>query len=187
LGRQNKLLVELTLTQDCKFLQDHTVMDYSFLLGIHNVDSKDGTLVPSSPHAAAAMMATTGVSVKNIIAANIDTPSTTNNGSSGNGGTTPRSTIASTPPPLLHTGSGSKEKKRSLVRADDSSLSSSTPKHIMSNGNHRISIFQRDRGGLASNSGHEIYFLGIIDILQPYNARKRLETGTIQSHDMDIT
>jgi len=42
---------------------------------------------------------------------------------------------------------------------------------------HPISIFQQTDGGIIDPTTHEIYFMGIIDILQPYNLRKRIETG----------
>jgi len=41
-------------------------------------------------------------------------------------------------------------------------------------------VFQQDEGGFASTNNNneetnELYFMGIIDILQPYDLRKRLE------------
>ena len=36
-------------------------------------------------------------------------------------------------------------------------------------------VFQRDFGGLLSSDGHTIYFIGIIDILTPYDNVKKLE------------
>ena len=39
------------------------------------------------------------------------------------------------------------------------------------------SLFTRDEGGIRSERGNEIYFLGIIDILTEYNLKKKIESG----------
>lgn len=38
-----------------------------------------------------------------------------------------------------------------------------------------MSLFQQKDGGLLSKRMGEYYYMGIIDILQPYSARKQLE------------
>lgn len=38
-------------------------------------------------------------------------------------------------------------------------------------------MFQRSSGGIRGSATNELYLCGIIDILQPYNMRKRLEHG----------
>lgn len=39
----------------------------------------------------------------------------------------------------------------------------------------RISIFQQFCGGILSTDGDEIYYFGIIDLLQQWNAKKQFE------------
>lgn len=47
---------------------------------------------------------------------------------------------------------------------------------------HHVTVFTQDQGGIQSTDEEDqgtdyIYFLGIIDILQPFNMRKRAEHG----------
>lgn len=38
-----------------------------------------------------------------------------------------------------------------------------------------VKFYEKDQGGLASIDGQKIYFMGVIDILTGYNAKKKAE------------
>jgi hypothetical protein len=131
LGEARKGLLLNQVKRDCELLRKASIMDYSFLVGIH-------------------IMPSTGASRGET--ANIDVP------------------LAQSPPP--------KEQQQQ---------SSAAPPHTDER------CFSADRGGMMStvDPAHphqrELYYVGIIDILQEYNLWKRSETivqGII--HDGDL-
>lgn len=127
LHRQLKIYLITQLSSDCQFLEDHEIMDYSFLLGIHHCPRSE-------------------------------------NGSNTQGNKLP----------VLYSVKSAKDQK---VARENLSRSPT------------ISTFTKDsfdsysgiRSSSSMNGSDEIYFMGIIDILQKYTVRKKLETSIMSA------
>lgn len=173
IGPERRQLVIDQVKADCDFLKRSKIMDYSFLVGIHILPQKRLVMVPGSrglmnagetfnatQTAAPALSAALNSSV---LAQPLDVGPMTactvfaNSSQAGGGGGIADSSM--------------------LMGAQQSQA----PADALDG-----CCFTCDQGGMMSNDTpglrSEIYYIGIIDILQEYNARKRLETavfGTI--------
>eukprot|EP00160_Parvularia_atlantis_P017373 Unigene5948_Nuclearia_a/m.18214 Unigene5948_Nuclearia_a/g.18214 ORF Unigene5948_Nuclearia_a/g.18214 Unigene5948_Nuclearia_a/m.18214 type:complete len:277 (-) Unigene5948_Nuclearia_a:232-1062(-) len=139
---KHKLFVE-QIQSDAKFLAENNIMDYSLLLGIHDLDRGNKE-----------ELRTKGLSVLQ-------------------------------PQAPLHNVDPTKEERRQIKKAikrahpealgpDNNPLPQKLPQE------QTISVFSQDDGGFQSTDEDnrplsEIYFMGIIDILTPYDIKKRIE------------
>lgn len=159
IGREKRQLFFRQLEMDCQWLESHGVMDYSLLLLIHKNSS-------SSPPSSSSSSLSSSLSSSSSLS-----PAASASSSAFSALSTlcaPTSATAAAPakkplyPSLFGGGGGGGQglSPRESAKAE--------------------SVFRVDRGGLASTDDFdedqgEIYFMAIIDILQPYNWRKRLE------------
>ncbi|KAF0697469.1 Aste57867_11853 [Aphanomyces stellatus] len=172
LGPATRALFLVQLRKDVTFLQQLNIMDYSLLVGIHK-PNQEPTESVGSDHCHTSRP-TSDVEP--------GTPQTPHEPPS-----TPQTPhVPETPPaPLVtrdRTGSASTPRHlRDLQH--ESSASPRTPKtSTASSVTGGGSIFCRDAGGMYARTPNrkrtgEIYFVGIIDILQQYNERKIAENG----------
>jgi 1-phosphatidylinositol-4-phosphate 5-kinase len=152
IGREKRQLFFRQLEMDCQWLESHGVMDYSLLLLIHKNSSS------SPPSSSSSLSSSLSSSSSLSPAASASSSSAFSALSTLCAPTSPSVSTAPAKKPLYPSlfggGGGQAVSPRESARAE--------------------SVFRVDRGGLASTDDFdeeqgEIYFMAIIDILQPYN------------------
>lgn len=170
-----------TLIADVYFLRDLGIMDYSLLVGVYekNEDeqqqkrgsgrrrSSGVTLAKGAIAALEALNATKASPVSPVM------PPTSSVDSNRNGGSILKPTCSE------NNGSGN-QSPAGERRSSSSQVRFATPSSPQQSQPQAVSIFQSYDGGLLSPNPtppntEEIYYLGIIDILQKYNTSKRME------------
>eukprot|EP00833_Pecoramyces_ruminatium_P016144 jgi/Orpsp1_1/1190176/evm.model.d7180000077211.1 len=150
LGKEKETILINQLEKDVKFLAENNVMDYSLLVGCHNLNKgnkdniRDSTLsiIEPNPESLSKNIDTKRKNKKDPMAMAL------------------ARAIAETEPVSLETSS--------------SALPDSTPK------GKKYFIFYRDDGGFRATDENnkelqELYFMGIIDIFTNYNMKKKME------------
>lgn len=121
------------IESDSGFLRDNNVIDYSILLGIHDIGKERNDDEDDAEEGKASVQISEGQIVRtNTGATQMTFPAS------------PASGIPGTPPPQVA-------------------------------GTREVPCHQRDLGGLLSADQRQLYFFGIIDILTPYDTRKKME------------
>eukprot|EP00698_Gefionella_okellyi_P011103 TRINITY_DN2911_c0_g1_i1.p1 TRINITY_DN2911_c0_g1~~TRINITY_DN2911_c0_g1_i1.p1 ORF type:complete len:490 (+),score=91.84 TRINITY_DN2911_c0_g1_i1:53-1471(+) len=175
------------LEKDSALLAKLDIMDYSLLVGIHkteeivtpwqrlNPDRAPIAQQPGSPTVATTTTTTTAATA--AAAAEPRAPTLTI--SSPEGGDAPHSNTGTATVsdsditvvvPLAATAADGDDVPRPSLAPE------TPPPELLSSRKRQISIFQQTEGGIQDPGAREVYYLGIIDILQPYSLRKRLET-----------
>ena len=172
-GNEGSALFKRVITEDVRFLQRLNVMDYSLLVGVHEAGLE-------------------GVDVNSSFRLHSDS-SFRGSPEKGSGRDSPAEwdELESGTSPTLRTFASSLlpanptlprlDRLRSLLVAliisplFFSHTASDNGSPVQSS-NKAVSIFRQTHGGLISSDGKEVYFMGIIDILQLYNTRKHAET-----------
>lgn len=145
-GKELKDLLVQQIIEDSAFLRDNNVIDYSLLLGIHDIGSNHQATVSLDP-----------AELDNVSEAGQDGGQAHSNAREGDG------------------------LRPDLSRSITGNTMHSYPQSPISNSNFQaeagreLPVHQRDLGGLLSSDKRQLYFFGIIDILTPYDTRKRTE------------
>eukprot|EP00698_Gefionella_okellyi_P000616 TRINITY_DN1054_c0_g1_i1.p2 TRINITY_DN1054_c0_g1~~TRINITY_DN1054_c0_g1_i1.p2 ORF type:complete len:480 (-),score=100.77 TRINITY_DN1054_c0_g1_i1:3343-4755(-) len=172
------------LEKDSALLAKLNIMDYSLLVGVHKTDKdvtpwhrvnpdrvpilaepvadpKSPTVVVATPSSATASESTApAASRASAVAASAASPEGGDAAPSG--------------PQRVLIASSADGDDDDVPRV---SLAPSTPPpELLSSRKRQISIFQQTEGGIQDPGSREVYYIAIIDILQPYNLRKKLET-----------
>ncbi|KLO19345.1 SAICAR synthase-like protein [Schizopora paradoxa] len=152
LGPEKGALFEEQLRRDTELLKSVNVMDYSLLVGIYKVeqDARDTHL-----NRRGTMYKFSPPQIKRK-------PTTTSKGSSPEAAAMRKAVRTSAPERVDASGSGSR------ISEEDASSAA------------QADLFHEDEGGLRARDDYgqpleRIYYLGVIDILTPYNTRKKLE------------
>ena len=160
LGPEKRALLSEQLRRDMEFLKKMRVMDYSLLVGIHNMERGNRDNLRENQltvfHVSARRRTSVDTNPKPEMPASRRKPSTIKGGSEASH---IRKAVRRSDPKMLDAAS-------QLPNAD-----SADRKHF---------LFYQDEGGLratdeANQNMDVIYYLGVIDICTPYNTAKRLE------------
>jgi len=161
-GEEQKERLIRQIESDSAFLRDNNIIDYSLLLGIHdmgtgtvpaflNAGGDDTTSETGSEKAAAAAERSMAALTLGGTAALTDRPPTADTTASCSG--------------LLFPGSPSSAAAAAGLAAQSSALAEG----------HEVPLHQCDMGGMLSADRKSLYFFGIIDILTPYDTAKKAE------------
>lgn len=183
IGAEAKTVVLQQMVKDTQFLMDMNIMDQSLLLGIyrpHNTPTEPKPtpiFAPSLPSSSSIPPADSPRSSTSAASSSSSSPSTASSASTAPAPTTPapaageKSVEEGYEPPII---------------AGQALLQTADLKGKLLNQEERpdlFSCFQRDYGGLrgvhpeTGKACDTIYFLGIIDILQAFNMKKKLESA----------
>ncbi|KAL0491931.1 phosphatidylinositol phosphate kinase [Acrasis kona] len=191
-GKEVKDRIMKQLDSDCKFLETLKIMDYSVLLGCHKVSDEDVEVF--SPCSLASIHDTLSTDVVPLSPTDETTPKDH---------PSKEDTEAKPPPPPLvneqvtpdDVSNKDQAARPSLQNVNKRTMTSSTnvidlfkvfkvrnsdvslEKHFQGD---KISEFQRFHGGILSepldkHGNREIYFFGVIDVLQPWTSVKQME------------
>lgn len=173
LGKAKTKLLLDQLKSDAKFLESNQIMDYSLLLGVHDRKKKtpfckyDSDDEEENKQYIDFKTETDLLSSKVLLDSPV--PSTSLNTSINS----PMEPIISSTTTTTTTTTTTNPAGSFLTRKP--STKTGTP--TLTPNSHKLFALQQDSGGCASCSMDpgKIYFIGIIDILQKYDARKRFE------------
>ncbi|CEL92023.1 unnamed protein product [Vitrella brassicaformis CCMP3155] len=163
LGSERRAALVSQLTSDAHFLEDHHIIDYSLLLGIHDRDMTNPEELPLSDTPASRVQAShTPTRGMMAVAPFRSSPgSSTNIGASASGAGdavyTPRE------------GGGSSQPHGGGDDTDNEAILQGRPP------GPRVPFHEEFCGGMLSSDEKQIYYLGIIDFLTLYDNRKILE------------
>ncbi|ORZ37334.1 hypothetical protein BCR44DRAFT_1459875 [Catenaria anguillulae PL171] len=194
LGPEKAKLFCDQLERDMLFLMAKNIMDYSLLIGIH--DLTKGNADGSSPPAGAALGASSsgvGPAAGGGLGGSVGTPSGTTMPASGAGiapgtsGVGPQQALQVFEPNrltlqrTLPTTPRADTMRKALQQPEITRLDTISALHLEPADAHRSrSVFFADQGGLRATDAYnrplnELYFMSVIDILTPYNTAKKLE------------
>jgi len=155
LGRQLRTTLDLQLKADANFLKDHTIIDYSFVVGVLTVPEAD----QKEEH-------------KDISSKDYEVRKVVFVGKKHRG-------------PHWTDSEWNKMKRlqvSNLMASTKKSRSKQRP--LLQDKYHSIFCSSKEHGGIMARNldgkiipGAIVYFIGIIDYLQPYNTLKKMETG----------
>jgi len=162
IGREKRQLFFRQLEMDCQWLESHGVMDYSLLLLIHKNSS-------SSPPSSSSSSSSSSLSSSLSSSSSLSPAASASSSSAFSA----LSTLCAPTSPSVSTARAKKPLYPSLFGGGGGGGSGGqgmSPRESA----RAESVFRVDRGGLASTDDFdeeqgEIYFMAIIDILQPYN------------------
>lgn len=161
IGTENSHMFKEQLTKDVYFLRDLNIMDYSLLVGINEKNKPDPAFRELTLTDTIGRKLKEPRKVKN----KIDLKERTIQRHQSNYGLKRNQALVASPTPFK------KELKKLSKQLRDESRKSIF--NQMGSVPYLTSVFNVHEGGV--DGGDVIYFLGIIDILQTYNGRKRAE------------
>ncbi|KAG9393752.1 Phosphatidylinositol-4-phosphate 5-Kinase [Carpediemonas membranifera] len=172
--KQQLLLRQLEL--DCQFLAGLGLMDYSLLLGIHIKRTIPKPLTPADPDVTKATRTPTRLGIDSVS----PQPEGSGEGDAAASGPVAPATIRLNHRRRIPVAPNEETAPfRPLSQAGQFQLSDLTVPHpiLLQHLTKKllVSVFQSEDGGLWSEDGSELYFVGVIDLLTKWNVTKVLE------------